>query len=109
MSRNFEELEAWKKSCQITIDLYDKLESCNDYDLKDQMTRAAVSKASNIAEGAERRTQKDFLRFLDIAKVSAAELRTQLYIASKLNTISGDQTKSLIAEIKTISRMIQGL
>ena len=54
----FEDLEVWKKSCRLAVELYNVLRQCNDYGLKDQMTRAAVSIPSNIAEGAERRTKK---------------------------------------------------
>ena len=73
------------------------------------MTRAAVSIPSNIAEGAERKTQKDFVHFLYIAKGSAAELRTQLYIAGELKIISKDDMQMLIRECKELSKMLKGL
>ena len=72
---SFEELEVWQRSCALAVRLYDVLDKCRDYSLKDQMTRAAVSIASNIAEGAERGSAADFIRFLHFAKGSAAELR----------------------------------
>ena len=78
----FEDLEVWKKSCRLTVSIYKSLQDCNDRCFKDQMTRAALSIPSNIAEGAERRSKKEFINFLSIAKGSAAELRTQIYIAS---------------------------
>jgi len=56
---SFEELEVWKVSCRLAIRVYADLRTCKDYGLKDQMTRAAVSIASNIAEGAERTTGPD--------------------------------------------------
>lgn len=71
------------------------------------MEIAAVSVASNISEGAERDSPRDFIRFLNIAKGSNAELRTQLYLASKLEIISN--STSLIKESKEISAMLQGL
>ncbi len=73
------------------------------------MTRAAVSIASNIAEGAERDTPAEFMRFLHIAKGSAAELRTQVYIACKIGEIQEPIQKELTNELKTISSMIHGL
>jgi len=73
------------------------------------MTRAAISIASNIAEGAERGTTAEFIRFLRIAKGSAAELRTQLYIATEVGTIFKEKAIALIAELKELSRMLQGL
>ncbi len=59
--RSFEELEVWKRACKLAIRIYDLLKDCKDYGLKDQMTRAAVSIASNIAEGAERNSSADFI------------------------------------------------
>ena len=109
MSRDFEKLDVWKKSCQAAVETYKALRNCHDHGLKDQMTRAAVSVASNIAEGAERSSEKEFSRFLDIAKGSAGELRTQLYIALKLEVIDSTSAQQLIAEMKSISRMLQAL
>ncbi len=104
---SYEELEVWRKSCQLSVELYALLRECKDFGLKDQMTRAAVSIASNIAEGAERGSTADFIRFLYIAKGSAAELRTQVYIAAKVGTILPDsKTSELIAELKSISSML---
>ena len=73
------------------------------------MTRAAVSIASNIAEGSERNSSADFIRFLRIAKGSAAELRTQIYIACRIKIISESIQKEMTSELKTIASMIQGL
>jgi len=106
---SFEDLDVWKKSCSLTIKLYKLLKACQDYGLKDQMTRAAVSIASNIAEGAERDSIPEFIRFLHIAKGSAAELRTQIYISYKIDIISKLKKDELIEEIKSISSMLQGL
>jgi four helix bundle protein len=73
------------------------------------MLRAAVSIASNIAEGSERNSTVDFRRFIFIAKGSAAELRTQIYISSSIGIINQGDTQSLIAELVNISKMLQGL
>ena len=105
----FEDLEVWKKSCRLTVSIYKSLQDCNDRCFKDQMTRAALSIPSNIAEGAERRSKKEFINFLSIAKGSAAELRTQIYIASKIKLLSASECKSFIAELKIISAMLQKL
>ena len=59
--RSFEELEVWKRAYKLAIRIYDLLKDCKDYGLKGQMTRAAVSIASNIAEGAERNSSADFI------------------------------------------------
>ena len=109
MSANFEDLDVWKKACRVTVRLYSLLAGCKDYSLKDQMLRAAVSIASNIAEGSERNSTVDFRRFIFIAKGSAAELRTQIYISSSIGIINQGDTQSLIAELVNISKMLQGL
>lgn len=109
MDSDFEKLEVWKKSCRFVISVYELLRSCPDSGLYSQMTRAAVSIPSNIAEGAERNSKRDFIHFLYIAKGSAAELRTQLYLASELGFISREAALSLANECKAISKMLKGL
>ena len=106
--RSFEELDVWKRSCLMAVGVYDALKSCSDCGLKDQMQRAAVSIASNIAEGCER-GGKDFSRFLRMAQGSSAELRTQLYIAKKIGRLDDEKLSKLIAETKEIAKMLTGL
>jgi four helix bundle protein len=106
---SFEELEVWQMGTQIAVGVYKMLDDCRDFGLKDQMTRAAVSIPSNIAEGAERGSKKEFIRFLHIAKGSAAELRTQLHIAHRIELISDENKKEMIGELETISRKIHRL
>lgn len=106
---SFEELEVWKRSCRVAVQVYELLKECRDFGLRDQMTRAAVSIASNIAEGAERDSRTEFVRFLHIAKGSAAELRTQVYIAERIGVLAPTQARPLAAELKEISSMLHGL
>ena len=106
---SFEDLDVWKRSSKLAVEIYQLLRECRDYGLKDQMTRAAVSIPSNIAEGAERFSDKEFARFLYIARGSAAELRTQLYIANKINLIDNKRTKEYVDEVTQLSAMLQGL
>jgi four helix bundle protein len=75
-----ERLDVWKRSCRLRVDLYKTLATCGDYGFRDQITRSALSVPSNIAEGYERDSPKEIVRFLRIAKGSWGELRTQLYI-----------------------------
>jgi len=111
--KNFEELDVWKRSCQLAVEVYTILHSSKDYGLKDQMQRAAVSIASNIAEGSERASTPEYIRFLRIAKASCAELRTQLYISTKVRTNTGQEPlksgPTIIQETREISAMLQGL
>jgi len=106
---SFEELEVWKRACRLAVRLYEVLKDCRDYGLKDQVTRAAVSIASNIAEGAERDSKSEYIRFLHIAKGSAAELRTQVYIAQRIGILPEATATQLVAELKEISAMLHGL
>jgi four helix bundle protein len=84
LAERFEELEVWRRSRQLTADVYRitaRGELRRDFGLKDQMQRAAVSVMSNVAEGFERKSRRDFAHFLVMAKASAGELRSQLYVA----------------------------
>ncbi len=79
--RRFEDIEAWQKAPQLANRAFEASEagrSAREYGLRDQMRRAAVSVLSNIAEGFERDSPAEFIRFLAIAKGSAGELRAQL-------------------------------
>ena len=108
MYQSFEELDVWKRACQLAVGLYDALRDSKAYALRDQMQRAAVSVPSNIAEGCER-GGRDFIRFLSIARGSAAELRTQCYIACKVGVLTTEQMLPLVVELKEISKMMTGL
>ena len=66
---SFEDLEVWKRSARLVVKTYDVLGDCRDYGLKDQMTRAAVSIASNIAEGAERDSSLNSYAFCTLPRV----------------------------------------
>ena len=79
------------------------------YSLSSQLRRAAVSVPSNIAEGNSRRTTKDFMRFLDIAYASVAEVETQLIIASNLGYTTEKQISSLLDGYSEIGKMLNGL
>ena len=65
---SFEKLEVWQRACNLAVQVYHNLDSCRDFALREQMTKAAVSIASNIAEGAERGSNLDFIRFLHFSK-----------------------------------------
>ena len=105
----FEDLDVWKTGCRLAVDVYSELQKSRDYGLRDQMQRAAVSIPSNIAEGSERKSKKEFVQFLYIAKGSCAELRTQLYIASCVCAISAEEASRLTGETKRIAAMLNAL
>ena len=105
----FEDLEVWKKSCRLTIQIYQSFGQCKDFSFKDQVQRSALSVPSNIAEGYERNSPRDFIRFLNIAQGSIGELRTQLYIAREISYLKNDLTVELLNKSKEISAMLSGL
>jgi four helix bundle protein len=104
---HFEELEIWKRSSRLAVSVLLLTEKISLYALRDQMSRSSISVPSNIAEGAERDSDKEFRRFLSIAKGSLAELRTQLYIAVKAEILTTDEVTPLIAETRELAAMIQ--
>ena len=107
--RSFEDLEVWQRSCRLAVDVFKIYASCRNFTLQDQVQRSALSVPSNVAEGYERNSDKEFIRFLNIAKGSGAELRTQLYISRKLNFLTKPDFNRLVTESKEISKMLHGL
>ncbi|MEM9237041.1 MAG: four helix bundle protein [Verrucomicrobiota bacterium] len=112
-SHNFENLEVWKRSCRLAVDVCVASHESKDYALKDQVHRSAISIPSNIAEGAERPSAADFSRFLGYSKGSCGELRTQLMIHQKVCEEVGipafEKTSEMIEETRELSRMLGGL
>ena len=98
---SFEKLAVWKRGGRQALAIYSALKDTKDFGLKNQMERASVSVPSNIAEGAERKSTQEFIRFLNISLGSNAELRTQIYLAKELGIINDAQP--LIKEAKEIS------
>jgi four helix bundle protein len=95
-SLRFEDLEIWQESMRICKEVYAAFKECEDFGLKDQLQRASVSVPSNIAEGYERKSKKETIHFLYIAKGSCGELRTQLYLAVSLKYIDKEQGLTLV-------------
>lgn len=109
---SFEDLIAWQKARELVKAVYQVTgcgEFAKDYGLRDQIRRASVSIMSNIAEGFERAGRGEFHQFLVIAKGSAAEVRSQLYIALDANYISGENFSQLKDSAEEVSRIIGGL
>ena len=105
----FEDLEVWQEGCDLAVQIY-KLSRegklARDYGLRDQMTRAAVSIPSNIAEGKERETAPELIRYLYIAKGSTGELQTQLYIAQRIGYVDEGTSYNLIQQTKVLSKKL---
>ncbi|BCU75367.1 four helix bundle protein [Luteolibacter sp. LG18] len=112
-SHHFENLEVWKRACCLAVNVCVASHDSKSYALKDQIQRSAISIPSNIAEGAERPSDADFLRFLGYSKGSCGELRTQLLIhrevCRELNIEPFEGTQAMIEETRDLSRMLGGL
>lgn len=104
-----ENLDVWKKSARLSSDVYKYFSSCKDFGFKDQITRASLSIPSNIAEGMEKESTKDQIRFLDIAKGSTAEFATQTYIAMDITYLDMEIGKEWIDRADHIIAMITKL
>ncbi len=105
----FEDLEVWKRSARLSSEIYKSLKDLRDYGFKDQITRSGLSIPSNIAEGIERVSLADCIKFLLYAKGSCGELRTQAYIGMDIEYIDREIGKKWIAETEAISSMLGGL
>ena len=105
----FEDLIAWKKGQDLAVDIYRAFEHSRDYGFKDQIQRAAVSVSNNIAEGFDRGSNKEFIRFLYISIASCSEVKSMLHLSSRLNHLNIDQSNQLIIKTEEVSRIIRGL
>ncbi|MGI9273274.1 MAG: four helix bundle protein [Endozoicomonas sp.] len=106
---SFEKLEVWKRSSRLCVEIYKAMKVLRDYGFKDQLTRSALSIPSNIAEGVDRTSLKERKRFLSIARGSAAEARTQVYIGIEIGYISKPEGQAWLNELKQLSAMLQSL
>lgn len=108
----FEDLTCWQEARKIVKDIY-KVSRINefrkDFGLADQVKRAAVSIMANTAEGFSRRGNKEFIQFLFIAKSSAAELQSHLYVALDQGYVKLEKFSSLYENIDKVQRQISNL
>ncbi len=110
--RNFRKLKTWEQGIEIVKEVYkisQKLPSEEKFGLKSQITRAAVSIPSNIAEGSSRNSEIEFKRFLEIAIGSLFEVETQLIIIQELNLIDNEELSFIFQLIEKEGKMINGL
>jgi four helix bundle protein len=109
---SYKDLIVWQKAMDLAVIIYDlvkKLPKQEMYALSDQMRRSVVSIPSNIAEGRERGSDKDFTRFLYIALGSKSELETQLHIALRVNLLKEEDAAEALKLLNEIGRMLNAL
>lgn len=107
--QKFEDIIAWQKSQDFAVVIYKLFNSSKDFGFKDQIQRASVSISNNIAEGFDRMSDKEFVRFLYIALASCSEVKSMLYLSEKLGYNSKEETALLIENANEISKIIRGL
>lgn len=109
--RNYKELKIWQKAMKIGKEAYEivnTLPSVENYGLRSQITRSAVSISSNIAEGSSRSSDKDYGRFLEIALGSCFELETQIILTKELGLVDKSRSDVLLESIVEEQKMISG-
>lgn len=105
----FEDLMVWRKSVDLTINIYSSMKLINDFGLKNQIQRASLSISNNIAEGFERGSDRDFKRFLYIAQGSCSEVKSMLFVAIRLNYLKKESFIILNRQVTEIGKMLYGL
>lgn len=102
----FGDLEIWKLSISLFRDIYNLIKDNKNFGLKDQIIRSSLSVPSNIAEGFERDSNKEFIRYLNIALGSCSELITKLYAIQAIELIPKKESQDLIERTRIISSMV---
>ena len=112
-NKSYTNLDVWKNSRELVKQIYmltSNFPKEEIYSLTSQLRRAAISIPSNIAEGSKRGTKKDFRQFVGIAKGSAAELETQLYLSKEIYKININKELGLLVEVqKMLEKLWQSL
>src|SRR5687767_7147468 len=108
-AERFEDLKVWQAARQLTKDIYSAAKQRafkRDFSLRDQITRAATSSMSNVAEGFERGSRKEFVQFLNIAKGSSGEVRSHLYVALDQEYLDANAFEKLYDSTVSLSRQL---
>lgn len=106
---SFEDLRVWQKGIQLVKQIYlitNEGKLSKDFGLKDQLRRASVSVPTNISEGFERSSRKEYLNFLNIAKGSAGEVRSLLRVALEVGYLEQSTYSQLYNQTIELSRML---
>jgi four helix bundle protein len=106
--QKFENIIAWQKAQDIAVDIYQIIGTSRDFGFKDQLTRALVSISNNIAEGFDRSSNAEFIRFLYYSLGSCSEVKSMLYLGNRLEYFSEIQRELYVNQCTEISKIING-
>ena len=106
--KRFEDVIAWQKAQYLAVEMYHIFGRLQDFSFKNQILRAVVSVSNNIAEGFERKSNKEFSQFLYVALASASEVKSMLYLAERLEYVSPEQRNKYLEHCSEVSRLIRG-
>lgn len=105
----FEDIESWKEGRKLVTDVYAALDGCKDYSFKDQIQRAAISVMSNIAEGFDRASNKEFIQFLVIARGSVSEVKSLSYAAQDIGYFDESKFRAIGERCTRLINLLNGL
>lgn len=108
-AEKFEDLRVWNDARHLANAVYDAHTSLKDFQFRSQIQSAAVSIMNNVAEGFERRSKREFAHFLDIAKASAGEVRSMLYLAEDRQYLEAKAASELRTKCERIARALSAL
>ena len=104
----FEDIIAWQKAKELTLLIYSLFKTNRDFSFRDQIQRASISTMNNIAEGFERKGNKEFRQFLFLSKGSSAEVRSMLYLALEMKYITKEEYRKANELCIEISKLLSG-
>lgn len=104
--KRFEDLKVWQTATEIGIKIYSLSLSIKEFGLKDQVLRSSISISSNIAEGFESGSNKNFIRYLSYSKASCGELRSQIYILHKIGLLNEERYNSFYNDLLRLSKQL---
>jgi len=104
----FEQIESWKEARSLVKDVYAIFRDSKDYGFRDQIQRAAISVMSNIAEGFDRGSNKEFIQFLVIARGSLSEVKSLAYAGLDIGHLAPDSFENIDKRCTNLSNMIDG-
>jgi four helix bundle protein len=104
----FEDIEAWKEARCLVRDIYRLFENNKDFSVREQIQKAAVSIMSNLAEGFDSGTNKEFIQFLVISRASVSEVKSLSYVAIDVGNINKDQFENILVRCTKITSLLNG-